>query len=186
VIMSKNDRGGIDGESFLDDLAGVNGCPVDGTAEQLVKAQDSMPVVEKQAAKELVIEMPHTRLQEGLRVRRATNRLSAGKRLRVVTAGEFRQRSQDAEPRTPDTSAGQQLRRLSVQHGAQATEAPQKLHGRFARRDPATGTNQGCQQLSVAQSFVGLMPHDSMVMVFEICLQRINLATIAGFGRIRP
>ena len=184
--MGENDRRGIDGEGFLDHLAGVNGRPVYGAAEQLVKTQDSMPIVEKQAAKELVIEVPHASLQKSLSVSRVANRLSAGERLRVVTAGEFRQRSQHSKPRTPDPIAGQQVCRLGMQHGPKAAKAPQKLHGRFASRDAAAGTNQGCEQLNVAQSFLGRILHGSMVVVFEICLQRINLATIAGFGRIRP
>lgn len=73
-----------------------------------------------------------------------------------------------------------------MQHGPKAAKAPQKLHGRFAGRDAAAGTDQGCEQLNVAQPFVGLILHSSMVMAVDICLQRINLATIAGFGRIKP
>ena len=184
--MGENDRGSIDGEGFLDDLARINRCPVDGAAEQLVKTQDSMPVVQKQAAEELVIEMPHASLQKSLRIRWAANRLPAGKRLRVVTAGEFRQRSQHTKPRAPDTVAGQEVGRVGVQHGPKAAKAPQKLHGGFARRDAAAGTNQGREQLNVAQPLAGLILHGSMVMAFDTCLQRINLAAIAGFGRIKP
>ena len=73
-----------------------------------------------------------------------------------------------------------------MQHGPKAAKAPQQLHGRFTRRDAAAGTDQGCQQLNVAQSFVGFILHGSMVMALDICLQRINLAAIAGFGRITP
>jgi hypothetical protein len=169
--MGENDRGGIDGEGFLDNLAGVNRCPVYRAAKQLVKSQDPMPVIEKQAAEELVIEMPQASLQKSLCVRWAANRLAAGKRLRIVAAGEFRQRSKHTKSRAPDTLAGHQVGRFSMQHGPKAAKAPQKLYGGFARQAAAAGTNEDCQQLNVPQLFAGFILHGPMVMASDICLQ---------------
>ena len=67
---------GIDGESLLDDLSWVNGSAVDGAAEEFIEAQHTVAIIEVQAAKYLVIEVLHARLQEGLGVRGAANRLA--------------------------------------------------------------------------------------------------------------
>lgn len=184
MIMSKNDRGRIDGKGLFDNLAGVDGRSVYRAAEQRVKSQDLMPVVEKQAAKQLVFEMPHVSLQKGFRVSGGANRLTKGQRFSVIASGEFGQCPQDGKPGAPDTVALQNGRRIGVQQRAQASETMQQPRGGVVRyRIAASRTDHSRQQLNVALLFAGLLRHDRMVIDRGISIQRNNLVGIAGFGR---
>lgn len=184
VIVGKNDRRGIDGQGFLDDLPRVNGCPVYRAPEQLFETEDPMPVVQIKTAEQLVAEMSQTGLQESLGICRAANRLSNGQRLREVAAREFRKRAQDAQPCVADAIARQDVRRVGVKHGTQAAETVQKLSRRVGRGRGAAGTDQGGEQFTVGLLSAEPLLHDVMVGAWGISLQRIILAGIAGFGRI--
>ena len=184
MIVSQNDRGRIDGKGLFDDLAGVDGRPVYRAAEQLVKSEDPMPVVEEQAAKQLVLEMPHASLQKGFRVSGGANRLTNGQRFSVVASGELGQRPQDGKPGVPDTVALQNGCLIGVQQRAQASETLQKPRGGvFGQYIAATRTNHRREQLNVALLFTALVRHARRVIDWGICIQRNNLVGIAGFGR---
>ncbi len=146
VVMRQNDGCGIDFERFLDDLPRIDGGTVDRAPEQLIEPQYAVPVVEKQAAKQLMVEMSHAGLEEGLRVSRTSYGLTAGQRLRVVATGEFRKGLQDTQSRATDAAARQDVRRLGMQQRPKAAKTMQKLNGHIACPAGATaGQDQGAK-----------------------------------------
>lgn len=185
MIVGKNDRCGIDSKGFLDDFPGIDRRSINRATEQLVKAQDPVAVIQKQAAKQLVVEMPHSCLQKSLRVSRAADYLAAGQRFRVVAAGKLGQRAQHTQPRPSDAGAGQDVSRVGMQQSPQAAKTMQKLNCRLAGSGSATaGTDQRAEQLNVRLLTVGSILHGTILVASGVSLQRINLLGIAGFGRI--
>ena len=107
VIVGEDDRGGVDRKGLLDDLAGIDRSTVDRATKQLVEPEDSVAIVEIQAAKSLMIEMLQAGLQKRLGIRGTANRLSARQRLGEIATSEFRQRAQRAKPGVANTTTGE-------------------------------------------------------------------------------
>jgi hypothetical protein len=57
MVVGYDDRGGISLQRQFDDLARVHARPVDGAAEQLFELDETMTLVEIEAAKHLVLEV---------------------------------------------------------------------------------------------------------------------------------
>ena len=71
MIMRKYDRGGVHGQRLFDHLARINAGAVYRAAEQFLESQHPVPVVEIQAAENLVRSVPEPGHQEGFRIRGA-------------------------------------------------------------------------------------------------------------------
>ena len=91
--MGQDDRCGIDRQGLLDDLAWVHTGAIDRATKKFVKAEHAVPIIQIQAAKHLVSEMPDFGAQKRLCISRATNGLAHGKRRLKVASGELGQGS---------------------------------------------------------------------------------------------
>jgi hypothetical protein len=124
VVVSEDNGGGVDGEGLFYDFARVYRGPVDRAAKQFVETQDTVPVVEKQAAKHLVPEVAHTGFQKGLGIGRAADRLADRQRLRIVAAGQFGQRAQRGETPRANTMALGKIAGFGVQQLPKTAKSP--------------------------------------------------------------
>ena len=68
--MGEDQRGGVPVQGLPDYLPGVDRGVVDGAAEQLLEGQHPVPVVQENAAEDLVGPVPEPGQQEVLAVRR--------------------------------------------------------------------------------------------------------------------
>ncbi len=86
VIVREDDSRGIHRERLLDDLARVNGRPIDGATKEFIESEYPVAIVEIQATKELVIEVLHASFEKRLGVSRTPNGLTHRQRFGEVTA----------------------------------------------------------------------------------------------------
>ncbi len=102
MIVGQDDRGSIDVECLLDELPRMDTRSINRAAEQFLELQDAVTVVQIQATKHLVGPVPQARLQEGLGVRGAPDRRTPRQRFLEITPREFREGSENRQPRSAD------------------------------------------------------------------------------------
>ena len=175
MVVGQDHGGGVDGQRLLDDLARVDARAIDGAAEQLVETQHAMPVVEKQAAEDLVPEVAHVRLEERLCVGGAADGLAAGQRLCKVAPRQLRQGAQRREPGPANAAAGAELAGVGVEDLPQAPAVAQQAIGRAA-------VEERRQQPRVAPVRERVVVHVAMLCRAGMSIQANNLSGIAAFG----
>ena len=162
VIVGQDDGGCIDPQGLLDDFPWVHAGAIDRAAEQFVEAQYPVAVVQVQAAKELVVEMSHARLEEGLGVGRAPDGLATRQGLQVVASREFGQGSQGGKATGAHTVASHYFRGFCVQQGPKTAEALQQMSSRGS-------ADNGSQQFGVAPVPERVVVHGDMLHAPGIC-----------------
>lgn len=90
VIVGEDYGRRIDLQGLLDDFPGVDTGAVDSAAEQLLERQDTMAVIQVQAAEQLVRQVPEPGHQKSFGVRRAANGVTYRQALLVIAPGKLR------------------------------------------------------------------------------------------------
>ena len=125
---------------------------VDGAAKQLVESQHAVAIVEIQAAKPLVREMPQPGYQERLRIRRAADAGARGQRLLEVTPREQRYGPEHVEPRGADPLFREDRGAIGIQQLTQGAEPGEQPVGDAGTPGTvAARTQQQAEQFGVSR-----------------------------------
>ena len=98
VIMRQDDRRGVHRQGLLDDFTWIDAGAIYGPAKQLLKTNNSVSVIEIQAAKQLMRQVTQFGGQEGLRIGGAADGLSCWQGRFAIPLGQFGKRPENREP----------------------------------------------------------------------------------------
>ena len=90
MIVSQDDSCCVQRQGFFHYLTWIDAGAVDGAAKHFFELQNTVAVIEEQAAEHLVRQIPQPRGQKFLGIGRAANRLAGLQRLFVIASCEFR------------------------------------------------------------------------------------------------
>src|SRR5262249_47316537 len=122
VVVGNDDRSGIVKERLANHLPWMHARAVDRATENLLKSQQSVAIVEEQAAKDLVWAIPELGEQEPARRIRLVQGRAAAKWLLEVTAGKLKGCHQRGIARRPDAQLALPPRPIRAQQLAQGPE----------------------------------------------------------------
>ncbi len=109
VIVGKNDCGSIHRQGLFDDLPGINARAVYSAPKQLFEMNNSMPVIEIQAAEQLVRQVPEPGRKKRLRIGRTADRLTRWQRRLEIPPGQLWKCPENCEPGCADAVFGREL-----------------------------------------------------------------------------
>lgn len=143
TIMGEDHRGGVVGQRALYYFTWVYGCAVDGSLEQLLKADHPMPIVQKQASENLVRVAPQARDQEGAGLVRV-GKDTASRQLRSqVPAAKLKCRLQLGVFRVAEPREATHALAFGLQQSPQTPIGDQQLPRQIERGFPS---NPGAQK----------------------------------------
>jgi hypothetical protein len=94
MVVRENQRGGVVLQGLPDDLPRMHAGAVDGAAEDFFEVDQTMAVVEVQAAEHFVWAVAQLRGEELARRRRRIERRPGAQRLPVMASSQFQRRHQ--------------------------------------------------------------------------------------------
>ena len=126
VIMRQDDCGGVHRQGLFDDLTWIDAGAVYGAAKQLLKKNNSVPVVEIQAAEQLVRQVTQPGGQKSLCIGGAADCLSCWQGRFEIPLGQFGKRPENREPCCTDTLLCRELLVSGLQQSPQAAKPAQQ------------------------------------------------------------
>ena len=152
VVVREDDRRGVMGQRLTEHFARMDRCAVDGAAEEFLEDDQSVAVVEVEAAEDLVWPVAQLRGEEAAGVGGGVQRLAGAQRCAVVSPRELERALQQGDPRGTESRGGEYAIPIGGEQPAQRAEIVEELAREIECADTAqTGAEQQCEQLRIRQ-----------------------------------